>query len=62
MKKRIKTGCHNAGISGTSEGHIDLEKNNFIAYAYQDENGAWGMWDTFLNPITIKSEESISDE
>ena len=59
LKNRIQPGCHNAGISGTPEGHIDLKANNFISYAYQDENGAWGKWDTFLNPITIEVNGSI---
>ena len=54
LKNKIRPGCHNAGLSGTPDGHLNLRDNNFIAYAYQDENGAWGMWDTFLNPITIK--------
>jgi len=59
LKNRIQPGCHNAGISGTPECHIDLKANNFISYAYQDENGAWGKWDTFLNPITIEVNGSI---
>jgi hypothetical protein len=54
LRDHIQTGCHNAGISGTPEGHIDLGEDNFISYAYQDENGAWGKWDTFLNPIVIE--------
>jgi hypothetical protein len=54
LKNRIRPGCHNAGISGTAEGHIDLKANNFIAYAFQDEHGSWGKWDTFLNTITIE--------
>jgi hypothetical protein len=59
LKNGIQTGCHNAGISGTPDGHIDLKENNFISYAYQDENGAWARWDTFLNPITIELREKI---
>lgn len=59
LRERIQTGCHNAGISGTHDGHINLEDENFIAYAYQDENGSWGKWDTFLNPITIENKMNI---
>jgi hypothetical protein len=55
LRNHIQIGCHNAGISGTPEGHIDLAEDNFISYAYQDENGAWGKWDTYLNPITIET-------
>jgi hypothetical protein len=40
-------------------GHIDLVNDNFISYAYQDENGSWGMWNTFLNPITIEQKGRI---
>lgn len=54
LRTHIQPGCHNMGISGTPEGHINLSDENFIAYAYQDKNGKWTRWDTFLNPITIE--------
>ncbi len=60
LSNQIQMGCHNAGISGTAIGHIDLGDNNFIAYAYQDENGSWGKWDTYLNPIMIEQNGRIS--
>jgi len=45
----INAGCHNAGLSGTATGHIDLTKNNFIGYAY---GFTWAGWSTALTPIT----------
>lgn len=48
--------AHNAGISGGLDGHINLNANNFIAYAYSPNNGVtWGNWATYLNPITISN-------
>ena len=49
--------AHNAGISGTADGHLDISDNNFIAYAYSQSDGiSWGVWNTYLNPITIVPE------
>ncbi|MEI6915475.1 MAG: discoidin domain-containing protein, partial [Armatimonadota bacterium] len=46
-------GTHNAGISGTETGHLDLSMNNFIAYAYQPPDGSWGNWPTHVDPISL---------
>lgn len=54
VSDKVKPWCHNAGISGTPEGHFNLDDNNFISYAYSAEGGmSWGFWHTFLNPISI---------
>ena len=56
LTTNIKTLCHNAGISGTPEGHLDLKQQNFISYAFADGSrpgASWAFWHTFLNPITI---------
>jgi len=47
--------AHNVGISGTSENHIDLNFNNFIAYAYGQPPlpNEPECWPTYLNPINI---------
>jgi hypothetical protein len=47
----IQAYAHNTGISGTLQCHIDLNDENFIAYAYGPN---WGCWDTHLNPITLE--------
>lgn len=44
--------CHNVGISGTSDGHLDLSKNNFISYAYGQVVASWSTW---LNPISFST-------
>ena len=42
-------GLHNCGISGDEIGHIDLQKPQFIAYAYGIDS--WGVWNTHLQPL-----------
>ena len=50
----IKPWCHNAGLSGTPEGHLDLSKPNFVAYAFSDQPKVnWAFWYTEMQPITI---------
>lgn len=51
----VQDWAHNAGISGTANGHIDLEDDNFIAYAYSPSNSnvPWAYWNTHLNPVEI---------
>ena len=49
--------CHNAGLSGTAEGHLLPGDHNFIAYAYSDGSRpgpSWAFWHTYLNPILIQ--------
>jgi predicted GH43/DUF377 family glycosyl hydrolase len=56
LTKNIKAWCHNAGISGTPDGHLDLKRQNYIGYAYSKEAKVnWGVWHTMLHPITITS-------
>jgi len=50
----IQTKAHNSGISGTPEGHIDLEDDNFVSYSYEGDGDSWGHWHTYLNPIEIE--------
>lgn len=53
---QIKAKCHNMGISGTPEGHLDTNAQNFVAYAFADGTRpgvSWAYWHTFLNPVTI---------
>ncbi len=47
--------AHNAGISGTPEGHMDLAgDDNLVAYAYSpDDTVSWAYWSTHANPISI---------
>lgn len=54
-KNFIVAGCHNCGLSGNALGHIDLTKNNFIAYAYGFNT--WAQWNTYLNPITFSNDD-----
>ena len=46
--------AHNAGISGTPNGHLDINDNNVVAYAYCPNDAmTWANWPTYLNPVTI---------
>ena len=45
-----------SGISGDAQGHIDVNKQQFIAYAYgldEQGNSSWGRWNTKWNPLKI---------
>ncbi len=49
-------GLHNIGISGDPLGHIDVEKQQYIGYAYgldASGNSSWGKWNTMWNPLKI---------
>ena len=50
VKTNISHCCHNSGISSRSNGHIRLEDNVFLAYAYGDE---WGFWPTRMHKVDI---------
>jgi predicted GH43/DUF377 family glycosyl hydrolase len=53
----VMTRCHNAGVSGTPDGHLLADDKNFIAYAYGDgsrPDPSWAFWYTYLNPIRIE--------
>ena len=52
---RAQNGAHNIGLSGTLNGHFDVNAQNFVAYAYQPVGNGWGNWPTFVDPITIES-------
>jgi hypothetical protein len=42
--------AHNIGLSGTPNGHLNVNEANFISYAYGSN---WGHWNTHLTPISI---------
>lgn len=50
LKTNISHCCHNCGISSRSNGHIRLEDDVFIAYAYGDQ---WAYWPTRMHKIEI---------
>jgi len=49
---------HNSGISSRPNGHISLNDQNFIAYAYGPD---WGKWATRLNPIVFSESIDVVD-
>jgi hypothetical protein len=42
---------HNMGISGDAQGHIDIFKQNYVAFAYHPDGADWGKWPTRFVPI-----------
>ncbi len=55
------SGLHNCGLSGDAIGHIDINKPQFISFAYglnAQGLSAWGAWNTYLQPIRIQYDES----
>ncbi|MBV5349547.1 fibronectin type III domain-containing protein [bacterium] len=63
----IQNMAHNIGISGDSNGHIDVNLTNFVAYGFgppanvTDADGYKARWRTNLNLVSIsKVEQQIS--
>lgn len=55
VRQHLNNWAHNIGISGTPDGHFNIDDANFIAYAYsENDTVSWGWWHTYLNPITIR--------
>lgn len=50
MKTNTSHCCHNAGISSRANGHILLEDDVFMVYAYGD---IWGLWATRMHKVDI---------
>lgn len=55
LKTNISHCCHNCGISSRSNGHIRLEDDVFLAYAYGDK---WGFWPTRMHKVEIELTDS----
>jgi hypothetical protein len=51
------------GISGTGKGHLDLDMDNFVAYAYGPPSSVEPLvcWPTYLNPIEIGTGLSVAE-
>jgi hypothetical protein len=65
LTTNIQPNCHNAGISGTPDGHLDVGQTNYISYAFGDGSRpgtSWGFWHTFLNPITLTQESPAAQK
>ena len=55
LTENVKAWCHNAGLSGTPEGHLPTGQRPLLGYAYSDEPKVnWGHWHTFLQPVIIE--------
>lgn len=50
LKTNISHCCHNCGISSRENGHIRLEDDVFLAYAYGDK---WGFWPTRMHKVEL---------
>lgn len=55
-KKRI----HNIGITGTPEGHFNINAKNYVGYAYGLNSLEWGNWSTDISPVVFESVKVIN--
>ena len=57
INTNVMQGCHNVGISKDLSGHIDINDDLLVCYAYApngDSNQTnWGKWDTRIQRISI---------
>lgn len=48
---------HNSGLAGDAHGHIQLDKELFVMYAYSDDGKNWGHWSTAVQYFTLETRE-----
>lgn len=56
---KAKKGIHNIGVSGNGNGHIDIDGDNFVIYAYTTD-GTWGKWNTALSRFKLNTRKVIN--
>ncbi len=56
-KRNVYAFCHNAGISGSENGHILPGRPTFVGYAY---GRGWGIWNTRFQEIDISLADSVN--
>lgn len=44
---------HNSGLAGDAHGHIQLNKELFVMYAYAESGKDWGKWSTAVQYFTL---------
>ncbi len=44
---------HNSGLAGDAHGHIQLDKELFVMYAYSADGKNWGHWSTAVQYFTL---------
>ena len=54
MKGSFQAGLHNCGMSGDELGHMDISKQQYVAYAYGVDS--WAKWKTRWSPLTFKQQ------
>ena len=62
LNTNVMVGCHNIGISKRLNGHISLDDDLLIGYAYTGPSDSatyiWGKWNTRIQKISIGISES----
>lgn len=53
IRTHLKTNAHNLGLSGNFLGHAEMGQKEVIAYSYTAPDGSFGVWNSWLNPITL---------
>jgi len=49
----IQPTAHNLSMSGDELGHAQMGGHEFISYSYTGPDGRWGLWNSWLNPVSI---------
>ena len=53
IRSQLKVNAHNLGMSGNFLGHAEMGSKEFVAYAYTAADGSFGVWNSWLNPISL---------
>lgn len=54
IRSNLQVNAHNLGMSGNFLGHAEMGRKEFVSYAYTAADGSFGVWNNWLNPITLK--------
>ena len=61
VRENVSMHCHNLGISKKPNGHISLNDNLFVGYAYASSENSRGVWATRLQNIKLEPYEGNLD-
>ena len=58
----IRPTAHNLSMSGNELGHAQMGGHEFISYSYTGPDGRWGLWNSWLNPVSITGAGWVANE
>lgn len=60
IRTELQVNAHNLGMSGDFSGHAEMGRKEFIAYSYTAADGSFGVWNSWLNPITLSGADALT--